>query len=34
MKECPKCGYRGCMIDLDGYLLECPKCHETFNEDG
>lgn len=33
MKKCPKCGYQGAMICVDGYILECPKCHQKFNED-
>jgi len=33
MKKCPKCGYEGQIIDIDGYLLECPECGVVYNED-
>jgi len=33
MKKCPFCNYEGAMIDVDGYILECPECGRQFNED-
>ena len=33
MKKCPECGYEGMMIDDNGYLLTCPVCNITYNED-
>jgi len=32
-KKCPACGYKGQLIDVVGYLLQCPECERVFNED-
>ena len=32
MQECPFCKYVGVMEDIDGYILQCPKCNKDWNE--